>query len=107
MPPCAPAQQRQHNDSSGGNDSNDNCPPQHVNECSVCEAEPKRMEQVWNVGCRHGFCGDCMLARLSQRERRCMYCRAQIVRVVDASGTVPLIVSETGSVLSRTVSTDP
>ena len=46
------------------------------------------MEQVWNLSCRHGFCGDCMLARLSQRERRCMYCRAKIVRVVDASGRV-------------------
>jgi hypothetical protein len=33
-------------------------------ECTVCEAEPKRMEQVWNASCRHGFCGDCMLARL-------------------------------------------
>jgi hypothetical protein len=61
---------------------------EHVNECSVCEAEPKRTEQVWNASCRHGFCGDCMLARLSQRERRCMYCRAQITQVVDGSGKV-------------------
>ena len=55
-------------------------------ECTVCEAEPKRMEQVWNASCRHGFCGDCMLARLSQRERRCMYCRTKITQVVDRRG---------------------
>ena len=57
-------------------------------ECSVCEADPKRTEQVWNASCRHGFCGDCMLARLSQRERRCMYCRAKITQVVDERGNV-------------------
>ena len=57
-------------------------------ECSVCEAEPKRLEEVWNASCRHGFCGDCMLARLSQRERRCMYCRTKITQVVDGSGKV-------------------
>ena len=59
-------------------------------ECTVCEADPKRTEQVWNASCRHGFriCGDCMLARLSQRERRCMYCRAKITQVVDGSGKV-------------------
>jgi hypothetical protein len=62
--------------------------PEHVNECSVCEAEPKRMEEVWNASCRHGFCGDCMLARLSQRERKCMYCRTKITQVVDGSGNV-------------------
>ena len=61
---------------------------QQVNECTVCEAEPKRMEEVWNAGCRHGFCGHCMLARLSQRERRCMYCRTTITQVVDGSGKV-------------------
>ena len=57
-------------------------------ECTVCEADPKRTEQVWNASCGHGFCGDCMLARLSQRERRCMYCRAKITQVVDGSGKV-------------------
>ena len=54
----------------------------------MCEAEPKRMEEVWNASCRHGFCADCMLARLSQRERKCMYCRATITQVVDGSGKV-------------------
>ena len=34
------------------------------------------------------FCGECMLARLCQRERRCMYCRTTIVQVVDESGKV-------------------
>ena len=71
-------------------DSDDSSSSQHehVNECSVCEAEPKRMEEVWNASCRHGFCGDCMLARLSQRERKCMYCRTKITQVVDGSGKV-------------------
>ena len=46
------------------------------------------MEQVWNVSCGHGFCGDCMLARLSHRERQCMSCRAKLLRLVDGSGTV-------------------
>jgi hypothetical protein len=49
-------------------------------ECTLCEADPKRTEQVWNASCRHGFCGECMLARLSQRERRCMYCNTKIVQ---------------------------
>jgi hypothetical protein len=76
--------------STDGSDDSDNSSslPEHLNECSVCEAEPKRMEQVWNVSCRHGFCGECMLARLSQRERKCMYCRTKITQVVDASGQV-------------------
>ena len=74
--------------SADSDDSSNSSLPQPVNECSVCEAEPKRMEQVWNLSCRHGFCGDCMLARLSQRERRCMYCRAKIVQVIDADGVV-------------------
>ena len=69
-------------------DSSSSSPPEHVNECSVCEAEPKRTEQVWNASCHHGFCGDCMLARLSQRERKCMYSRATITQVVDGSGQV-------------------
>ena len=29
-----------------------------------------------------------MLARLSQRERKCMYCRVTITQVVDGSGEV-------------------
>jgi hypothetical protein len=79
-------------DSTSTDDSDDGSSsaslPPHVSECSVCEAEPKRVEQVWNVSCHHGFCGDCMLARLCQRERKCMYCRAKITQVVDASGQV-------------------
>ena len=74
--------------STDDSDDGSSSQPEQVNECSVCEAEPKRMEQVWNASCRHGFCGDCMLARLSQRERRCMYCRAKITQVVDGSGNV-------------------
>ena len=77
-----------HHSTSTDPDDNSSSVSQHVNNCSVCEAEPKRMEQVWNLSCRHGFCGDCMLARLSQRERRCMYCRAKIMQEVDASGNV-------------------
>jgi hypothetical protein len=69
-------------------DSSNSSLPQHVNECAVCESDPKKVEQVWNLSCRHGFCGDCMLARLSQRERRCMYCRAKIVQVIDGKGLV-------------------
>ena len=69
-------------------DSSSSSQPEYVNECAVCESEPKKLEQVWNVSCRHGFCGDCMLARLSQRERKCMYCRTKITLVVDAGGKV-------------------
>ena len=58
------------------------------NECTVCAEEPARMEQVWNVGCQHGFCGHCMHARLSQRERKCMGCRESITQVVDQHGQV-------------------
>ena len=57
-------------------------------ECTVCAEEPARTEQVWNVSCKHGFCGHCMHARLSQRERKCMYCRESITQVVDRNGTV-------------------
>ena len=57
-------------------------------ECSVCESEPKRVEQVWSSSCLHGFCSHCMLARLSKRERQCMYCRVKISSVVDATGSV-------------------
>ena len=77
-----------HSTSTDDSDDSSSSQQEHVNECSVCEAEPKRMEQVWNASCRHGFCGDCMLARLSQRERRCMYCRTKITQVVDESGNV-------------------
>jgi hypothetical protein len=52
----------------------------------VCESEPRRVEQVWNLSCRHRFCGVCMMARLSQRERRCMYCRSKVVQVIDVNG---------------------
>ena len=75
-------------ESEHSNDNEDSAQLPHANECAVCEAEPKKMEQVWNLTCRHGFCGDCMLARLSQRERRCMYCRAKIVQVIDENGLV-------------------
>ena len=70
------------------NDNEDSAQLPHANECAVCESDPKKMEQVWNLSCRHGFCGECMLARLSQRERRCMYCRSKIVQVVDVRGKV-------------------
>ena len=56
--------------------------------CTVCEEEPKRVEQVWNGSCQHGCCGVCMLAWLSQRKRQCMQCRAKILQVVDGSGEV-------------------
>ena len=59
-----------------------------MEECAVCAEEPKRMEQVWNESCGHGCCGECMLARLSQRERRCMHCRAKLLQLIDGSGTV-------------------
>ena len=59
-----------------------------MNVRSVCEADPKRTEQVWNASCRHGFCGNCMLARLSQRKSWCMYCRTKITQVVVESGEV-------------------
>jgi hypothetical protein len=62
--------------------------PEDVNECAVCVAEPKRVEQVWNASCGHGFCGECMLARLSQRQRQRMYCRAKLLQLVDGSGNV-------------------
>ena len=58
------------------------------NECTVCAEEPARVEQVWNFSCKHGFCGHCMHARLSQRERKCMGCRESITQVVDQHGTV-------------------
>ena len=58
------------------------------NECTVYAEEPARMEQVWNVSCKHGFCGHCMHARLSQRERKCMGCRESITQVVDQNGQV-------------------
>ena len=74
--------------SNDSDDSDGNASQREVNDCAVCESEPKKVEQVWNASCRHGFCGDCMLARLSQRQRRCMYCRAQIVQVVNESGKV-------------------
>ena len=77
-----------HSTSTDDSDDSSSSQQQHENECSVCEAEPKRMEEVWNASCRHGFCGGCMLARLSQRERRCMYCRTTITQVVDGSGKV-------------------
>jgi hypothetical protein len=60
-----------HHDSSSTDDSDDSSSssqPDNVNECSVCEAEPKRMEQVWNLSCHHGFCGDCMHV-LSSKDR--------------------------------------
>ena len=79
-------QETEHTNNS--DDSDDGGSDPEVNECTVCESEPKKLEQVWNLSCRHGFCGDCMLARLSQRERKCMYCRTKITRVVDAGGKV-------------------
>ena len=68
--------------------SNDNEDSASQPECAVCESEPKKVEQVWNLSCGHGFCGGCMLARLSQRERRCMYCRSKIVQVIEGNGQV-------------------
>ncbi len=69
-------------------DDDSSSPGSPAEECTVCAAEPVRVEEVWNVSCGHGFCGECMFTRLGLRERRCMYCRAQIVRLVDSLGDV-------------------
>ena len=67
--------------------SSNNTTLQEPKECAVCAEEPARMEQVWNVSCGHGFCGVCMYARLSQRERKGMGCRENVTQVVDSDGT--------------------
>ena len=74
-------------DESGDEDGDRADSSSSASQCTVCAEEPKHVE-VWNVSCGHGFCGDCMLARLSGRDRKCLHCRAKVLQVVDASGRV-------------------
>ena len=84
---CKPRAQRP-STTTDSDDSSDGPSCAGVHYCTVCAERPKRVEQVWNLSCRHGCCGGCMLAWLSQRKRQCMYCRTKILQVVDESGKV-------------------